>query len=149
MATAIETALVALAAQLAEALTEAAEDIDAPAPVVARNAERPVEVEAGGLVIVRDGKAIAVEEMLSPHMIDVEWGAEVEVYGATVTAREALLAAVALALAGDRTLGGTVDTSRPAPGAERDTAAELGADVPPGALLTVALFLTVPGGEVV
>lgn len=84
-------------------------------PTALRNEAVPSVVAAGGLIIVRDGEAGEPEINLSPLTYHWQHRAEVEVIGAdaSVAARDAaldtLLAAIAAALAADRTLGGAVE----------------------------------------
>ncbi len=98
-ATAIETALAALAATL-EAATTA---------LVIRNVDRPETVPAGGMVLVRDGEQAEVEETLSPLRYHVQHMAEVVVIGSDEATRDTMLKAMSDALIADRTLGGATE----------------------------------------
>lgn len=97
--TALETALSALVAALD----------GATAAEVIRNATRPEDVPAAGLVVVRDGAQQEAEASMSPLRYHIEHGAEVVVHAPDAATRDTLLAGLAAALVADRTLGGAVE----------------------------------------
>ena len=85
-----------------------------PAATVKREAPLPETVPAGGLIILRDGDPGDPEVLLSPPAFLWQHQAEIEVIvGGTddkaIAALDNLLAAIGLALAVDRTLGGLAD----------------------------------------
>jgi hypothetical protein len=85
---------------------------------VKRNEILPAKIPAGGLIILRDGEITISQTLLSPLRYVLEHRAEVQiVVQHAVTAQrdsgiDTLLAAIGTALAGDPTLGGTVDTAQ-------------------------------------
>jgi len=99
----VEDILSALHAVLSDGLT----------PAVLRNEVIPQDVPPAGLVILRDGEPGEPEVTLSPLTYHYEHLAEVEVYVASATARDAAFDAIrqqiGVALAADRTLGGRCD----------------------------------------
>ena len=83
-------------------------------PRVERNIDTPLNMPAGGLLIVRDGDPGEPEVSLSPLMYHYEHGAEIEVLVQDEPSTrdgvfDALLGLLSNAIAADRTLGGTVD----------------------------------------
>lgn len=97
--TTMETALAALAAALTAATTV----------VVIRNADRPEEVPAAGLVVLRDGAQADIEESFSPLRYHIQHAAEVVVLASTEAKRDGLVKILSDALVADRTLGGAVE----------------------------------------
>ncbi|PRX29006.1 hypothetical protein SAMN05216257_10487 [Meinhardsimonia xiamenensis] len=81
-----------------------------------RGGSLPARVPAGGLVILRDGDPGEPEVLLSPPTYVYQHRAQLEVL-ADGSNREAvfdsLCAAIGVALAGDRTLGGVCDWAEP------------------------------------
>ena len=134
-----ETALAALYTRLGAALAARS-----PAPKVLRNETVPQKLPAGGLVVVRDGEAVEETPILSPLAWAVEHRAEVEVVAATGALLAALLVDIAAAIAGDRTLGGTVEWAQPGAPSFDDAETE-GAAAARAASVPVALFFTVAG----
>lgn len=86
-----------------------------PGIAVVRNEAVPLEIPAGGLLILRDGEPGEPEFLHSPPTWAYEHRAEAEVYVDLATADlrdarfDAIKLAVGAALAQDRTLGGVVD----------------------------------------
>ena len=112
-----------------------------PAPKVLRNETVPQRLPPGGLVVVRDGETVEETPILSPLAWAVEHRAEVEVVAATGATLDALLVDIASAIAGDRTLSGTVEWAQPAALAFEDAefaAAARAASVPVTLSFTVA-----------
>lgn len=105
-----ENVLTALHALLQSALSSA------PAVAVLRAEVLPVNIPAGGLVIVRDGVPGEPEASMSPLRWHYQHRAEVEVM-VQVDARAAVFDAICVrigaALAADRTLGGLCDWAEP------------------------------------
>lgn len=97
--TTMEAALAALASAL-----DAATTVE-----VIRNSDRPEEVPAGGLVVLRDGAQAEVEESFSPLRYHVQHLAEVVVLAADEGTRDAILADLSAALVAARTLSGAVE----------------------------------------
>lgn len=130
--TTLEAILAALAVKLELAL--------APAEW-RRNADRPEEIPAGGLAILRDGSQVEAEAMFSPLSYVIAHDAELFLGGADEAERDALISAAVLALEADRTLGGLVSWLEPqAP--ERDIAEAEGADAPRTATLAIRVHYT-------
>lgn len=118
--TTLEGILVMLEAVLANAI--------APATII-RNAERPAEVPAEGLVILRDGSVVEAEALLSPLQYLITHDAELWIATEAQATRDAILQGVVEACASDRTLGDLVMWLEPqAP--ERDVAEAEGANAP-------------------
>ena len=139
-----ETAIAALHGRLAIALAGRN-----PAPLVLRGETLPQRLPPGGLVVIRDGETVEETAILSPLAWAIEHRAEIEVTvgGATPAARNALLDALLVDIAGaitaDRTLGGAVEWAQPgAPDFEdveiECAAAARAASVPVGLFFTVA-----------
>jgi hypothetical protein len=111
---------------------------------VKRNDQLPTAAPAGGLIILRDGDPGEPDVTLSPPTYSWQHQAEVEVIvqKAPTTTRTAmlddLLAAIGLALAADRTLGGAVDYSEPSAPRPQDIAD--GGTPIKAALVTVTLY---------
>ncbi len=86
-----------------------------PGVTVVRNEAVPLEIPAGGLVILRDGEPGEAEFIHSPPTWYYEHRAEAEVYVDLVTAAlrdakfDAIKTGIASVLSGNRTLGGLVD----------------------------------------
>lgn len=80
-----------------------------PGITTARNAAWPERVPGGGLVVVRDGETVEEEAMLSPLAYGIVHRADVEVSAADEAQRDDIIAALAAAIAADRTLGGAVE----------------------------------------
>ncbi len=105
-----EVAIAALAAKLGTL-----------AATVMRGEVLPAAVPDEGLVIVRDGDAGEPEATLSPLSYLFHHRAEIEVVVAAATgearaaALDALLAAIAAMIEGDRTLNGAVEWAEPGP----------------------------------
>ncbi|MCC7282962.1 MAG: hypothetical protein IT556_11300 [Acetobacteraceae bacterium] len=134
MSTARETAITALLG-LAQAL---------PGLTALRNAAWPERVPPGGLVVVRDGETIEEEAMLSPLSYGIVHRADVEVFADGEAARDAIIGALAGAIAADRTLGGAVEWAE-ASSPDYDIVAPEGAALVAGASVSVRLMFTVPG----
>lgn len=132
--TAMETALAALAAALTAATTVA----------VIRNADRPEEVPAAGLVVLRDGAQADIEESFSPLRYHIQHAAEVVVLAPDEAVRDTVLAALSAALVADRTLAGAVEWLDLQP-VSLDMADFDGAEGCRGALLPVTLHYTTLG----
>jgi hypothetical protein len=116
-----------------------------PGITVVRNAAWPERVPPGGLVVLRDGETGGEEAMLSPLAYDITHRADVEVFAADEGARDAIIAAIAAAIAADRILGGAVEWAE-AGSPEYDTAAPEGATAVAAATVPVRLMFTVWGG---
>ena len=134
-----ETALAALSARLGAAL--AARN---PAPKILRNETVPQRLPPGGLVVVRDGETVEETSILSPLAWAIEHRAEVEVVAATGALLDALLADIAAAIAGDRTLGGAVEWAQPGAPSFDDAETE-GSAAARAASVPVTLSFTVAG----
>jgi hypothetical protein len=134
-----ETALAALFARLGAALAARS-----PAPKVLRNETVPQRLPAGGLAVVRDGETVEETPILSPLAWAIEHRAEVEVVATTGALLDALLVDIAAAIAGDRTLGGTVEWAQPGAPSFDDAEAE-GAAAARAASVPVTLSFTVAG----
>lgn len=86
---------------------------------VERDEVIPDRIPADGLVVIRDGEAGQPEESFSPHRYHYQHRAilEVMVQGSGSATRgaafDALVLAIGLALAADRTLGGVVEWAEP------------------------------------
>lgn len=85
-----------------------------------RNEVMPVEVPEGGLMILRDGDPGKPEVTLSPLTYSWQHRAEIELYAQSLRRNEgdifdAAAAAIGVALAADRTLGGLCDWVEPMP----------------------------------
>lgn len=132
--TALEAALAALVAALD----------GATAAEVIRNASRPEEVPAGGLVVVRDGSQQEAEASMSPLRYHIEHGAEVVVHAPDAGSRDTLMKALSDALIADRTLGGAVEYLDVG-AISLDDADFDGAAGIPGALMPVVLSYTTLG----
>jgi hypothetical protein len=132
--TTMEAALVALASALDGATTLE----------VLRNSDRPEEVPAGGLVVLRDGAQQDAEATMSPLRYHVEHLAEVVILAATESERDALLADMSAAVIADRTLGGVVEWAEVLP-VSMDLADFDGAEGLRGALMPVALHYITTG----
>ena len=83
-------------------------------PTVERNIELPKKVPDNGLIIVRDGDPGEPDVSLSPTIYHYEHIADVEVlYKGDPASRDSswddLVASIGTAIAGDSTLGGTVE----------------------------------------
>ncbi len=140
-----ETAIAALHGRLATALVGRN-----PALLVLRGETTPQRLPPGGLVVIRDGETVEETAILSPLAWAVEHRAEVEVSvsGATPAARnallDALLVAIAAAIASDRTLGGAVEWAQPGAPDFEDVEFE-GAAAARAASVPITLFFTVAG----
>ncbi len=105
MASARETALAALFARLQTVA----------GPTVARNAALPLDVPAGGLVVLRDGDPGEPDVSLNPRTSYYTHRAEVEIItadpaaGTAEAALDDVVSGVIAALASDRSLGGSVE----------------------------------------
>jgi hypothetical protein len=137
MATAIETALAALASAL---------DAATSAPVI-RNSDRAEDVPAAGLVVLRDGEQVDAEETFSPLRYHVNHQAEVIVIAPDETDRDALLEALSDALVANRTLSGAVEWLEVLP-VSLDLGDYEGAEAARGARMPVLLHYTTLGGPV-
>lgn len=133
-------------AALAGALTSTLATLD-PAPTVLRNETVPQRIAEGGLVVVRDGETTDETAILSPLRWQIEHRTEVEVIVAgpspaeRASALDVLLAAIGVAIASDRTLGGAVEWAQP--GAPSFTDAEFeGAAAARAATVPVTLWFT-------
>ena len=121
-----------------------------PAPLVLRGETLPQRLPPGGLVVLREGETVEETAILSPLAWAIEHRAEIEVTvgGATPAARNALLDALLVDIAGaitaDRTLGGAVEWAQPGAPDFEDVEFE-GAAAARGASVPVALFFTVAG----
>jgi hypothetical protein len=85
-----------------------------------RNEVMPVEIPESGLIILRDGAPGEPEVTLSPLTYSWQHRAEIEIYAQSGRRDEdeifdALVEAIGLALAEDRTLGGLCDWVEPMP----------------------------------
>lgn len=135
-----ETALAALKATLATALTGAD---------VKRNAAVPQETGPGGLVILRDGDPGEPEVSLSPPLYAYEHRVEAEIYAGAASETQALailnaiLGDIGAALTADRTLGGAVDHCEPA-APTTDTDPLEGAEAMLAVRLSITLIYTTP-----
>lgn len=83
-----------------------------------RNEVIPAEVPPSGLAIVRDGSPGEPEVTLSPTIYSYRHRAEIELYTQSARRQEGVIfdtaaAAIGLALAADRTLGGLCDWVEP------------------------------------
>ena len=83
-------------------------------PTVERNVDVPVEIKAGGHIVLRDGDPGEPEVVLSPVTYHYEHVAEAEVVvqaddATRDTDFDTLLGQISTAINADRTLGGTVD----------------------------------------
>jgi hypothetical protein len=105
-------------------------DAAVPAATVKRNAPKPERIPAGGLVILRDGDPGEPEVILSPlvyvytHRIIVEIAA---VEAPPLTREQVcdqLMAAIGVAVAADRTLGGLCDWVEPEAATSADIEAQ-------------------------
>lgn len=134
MPTARETAITALLA-VAQGL---------PGITALRNAAWPERVPPGGLVVVRDGETVEEEAMLSPLAYGIVHRADVEVFAADETARDEIIASIALAVAADRTLGSAVEWAEVG-SADYDTVAPEGSAAVAAATVPVRLMFTVLG----
>lgn len=132
--TTMEAALVALAAALDGATTAE----------VIRNATRPEEVPAAGLVVLRDGAQQDAEATFSPLRYHIDHGAEVVVHAPDEATRGTILKALAAALVANRTLGGAVEYLEVLPASLEDADLEGAAGIP-GALMPVTLSYTTLG----
>lgn len=112
-----------------------------------RNADRPEDVPAAGLVVLRDGAQTDSEESFSPLRYHIEHTAEVVVLAPTEAGRSTLAKTLADTLVADRTLGGAVEyiEIRPTSMEEADFDGPAGI---PGLLMPVALHYTVLGSPV-
>ena len=133
-ATALETALAALVATLDGAV----------AAEVIRNATRPEDVPAAGLVVVRDGAQQDAEATMSPLRYHIDHGAEVVIHAPDEDTRDALLKALSDALVADRTRGGAVEFLEVGVVGLDDADFDGSAGVP-GALMPVVLSYTTLG----
>ncbi|MCX8003368.1 MAG: hypothetical protein N2688_00170 [Burkholderiaceae bacterium] len=133
MPTARETAIAALFA-LVQAM---------PGITALRNTAWPERVPAGGLIVVRDGETIEEEAMLSPLAYGIVHRADVEIVAADEAARDAIIAALAAAIAANRTLGGAAEWAE-AGSPDYDTVAPEGAASVAAASLPVRLMFTAP-----
>jgi hypothetical protein len=134
MPTARETAITALLA-VVQGL---------PGITVLRNAAWPERIPPGGLVVVRDGETVEEEAMLSPLAYGIVHRADVEVFAEGEVARDAVIAALATAIAADRTLGDAVEWAEVG-SPDFDTVAPEGAATVAAASLPVRLMFTVQG----
>ncbi len=116
-----------------------------PGITVVRNAAWPERVPPGGLVVVRGGEAVEEEAMLSPLAYGITQRADVEVFAADEARRDAIIAAIATAIAADRMLGGAVEWAE-AGCPDYDTAAPEGSAAVAAAAVPVRLMFTVSGG---
>lgn len=132
--TTLEAALLALVATLD----------GATAAEVIRNATRPEDVPASGLVVVRDGAQQEAEATFSPLRYHIDHGAEVVVHALTAAIRDTLLKALSNALIADRTLGGAVEFLEVGAIGLEDADFDGVAGVP-GALMPVVLSYTTLG----
>lgn len=132
--TTMEAALAALATVLAGAVSAE----------VIRNATRPEDVPAAGLVVLRDGAQQESEATFSPLRYHIDHGAEVVVHAQDEATRSTLLAALAAALIADRTLGGAVEYLDIGVAGLDDADFEGSAGIP-GALMPVTLSYTTLG----
>jgi hypothetical protein len=94
--------------------------------------------------VVRDGETIEEEAMLSPLAYGIVHRADVEVFAANEALRDAIIAALAVAIAADRTFGGAVEWAE-CGSPDYDTAAPEGAAAVAAATLPVRLMFTVLG----
>ena len=112
-----------------------------PAPVL-RGEVLPERVPAAGLLILRDGEPGEPAVTLSPLRYHYQHRAEIEAVVQTGTGRDAafdaLAAGVGIALAADRTLGGSATGSRPRRRA-RSTSAIDGAATLKAAVIPIVL----------
>ena len=121
-----------------------------PAPLVLRGETMPQRLPPGGLVVIRDGETVEETAILSPLAWAIEHRAEIEVTvgGATPAARNALLDALLVDIAGaitaDHTLGGAVEWAQPGAPDFEDVEFE-GAAAACAASVPVMLFFTVAG----
>lgn len=134
MPTARETAITALVAQVA----------GLPGVMALRNAAWPERLPPGGLVVVRDGETVEEEAMVSPLAYGIVHRADIEVFADDEAARDAIIAALAAAIAADRTLGGAVEWVE-AGSPDYDTLAPEGAAAVAAATVPVRLMFTVLG----
>ncbi len=134
MPTARETAITALLARVQ----------GLPGITAVRNAAWPERAPAGGLVVVRDGETIEEEAMLSPLAYGIAHRADVEVFAHDEAARDTIIAALAAAIAGDRSLGGAVEWAE-AGSPDYDTVAPEGTAAVAAATVPVRLMFTVLG----
>ncbi len=123
-----------------------------PGPKTLRNAELPETVPPGGLIILRDGIVGEPEDVtLSPVSFAWRHRAELELFvrGNDPISRAAglddLIAAIEQAIAGDRTLGGTVVHCEIGPPEEPEDLAQEGAQSLKAAILPVILHYTSTG----
>ncbi len=140
-----EAAIAALYGRLATSLADRN-----PAPLVLRGETVPQRLPPGGLIVLRDGETVEETAILSPLAWAIEHRAEIEVTvgGATPAARNALLDALLVDIAGaitaDRTLGGAVEWAQPGAADFEDVEFE-GAAAARAASVPVRLFFTVAG----
>jgi hypothetical protein len=109
-----------------------------------RNAAWPERVPPGGLVVVRDGETVGEEAMLSPLSFGIVHRAELEVFATDEAQRDAIIAALAATIDGDRTLGDAVEWAE-AGSPDYDTVAPEGAAAVAAASVPVRLMYTVMG----
>lgn len=120
-----------------------------PGPSVQRNEPLPIELPAGGLVILRDGSPGEPEVTLSPstwvwhHLTDLEVLMPGETQALRDAALDALLQQLGALLATDPTLGGLCDWVEAQAPETEDLTAEGAAPVK-GALVPVLLIYGSP-----
>lgn len=132
-----ETAIAALATRIAAGLAARI-----PPPTVQRNTTIPQALPFGGLVVIRDGETANQTTMMSPLSYAIEHAAEVEVVSRTQEQLDALLVAIAAAIAADRLLAGAVEWAEPSVPVFDDLTFD-GAAPARSASFTVSLFFTV------
>jgi hypothetical protein len=115
-----------------------------PGITALRNAAWPERVPPGGLVVVGDGETVEEEAMLSPLAYGIVHRADLEVFAADEVLRDAIIAALAAAVAADRTLGGAVEWAEVG-SPDFDTVAPEGSAAVAAATVGVRLMFTVLG----
>lgn len=130
-----EAALAGLFTLLGTALSDRS-----PPSTVLRNETIPQRLSPGGLVVLLDGETLEAEPVLGIAQYWIRHQALIEIHapGATEPARrllmDALLQAIATALATNRTLGGAVDGAEAQPATAEDSATEGAAPIRSAAL---------------
>ena len=117
------------------------------AALILRDEVLPERIPPAGLIILRDGQPGEPEVTLSPLRYHYQHHAELEVVVQAANARasafDSLIAAIGLALATDRTLGGLCDWIEAEAPASVDLPVE-GAAALKAAVITVVLHYTTP-----
>lgn len=113
---------------------------------VKRNADVPLSVGPGGLVILRDGDPGEPEVSLSPPLYAYEHRADLEIYIddalSPAEVMDVLLADVGAALSGERTLFGCVDHCEPTAPTVEPMASEGGSPLLTARLGVILVYVT-------